>query len=103
LSILKQGEAGVPIAEIPRQHNISKATSRANSYQSALPRLSLPPSGNTPTSKRAQANQTSSNKQEKTRLRRTYEGKHAGESPELTSVKIFILNEMPPATPVSRK
>jgi len=24
--ILKQGEAGVPIAEILRQHNISKAT-----------------------------------------------------------------------------
>jgi putative transposase len=26
VSILKQGEAGVPIAEILRQHNISKAT-----------------------------------------------------------------------------
>jgi len=26
VSILKQGEAGIPIAEILRQHNISKAT-----------------------------------------------------------------------------
>ena len=26
VSILKQGEAGVPVAEILRQHNISKAT-----------------------------------------------------------------------------
>ena len=26
VEILKQGEAGVPIAEILRQHNISKAT-----------------------------------------------------------------------------
>jgi putative transposase len=26
VAILKQGEAGVPIAEILRQHNISKAT-----------------------------------------------------------------------------